>query len=344
MFCNVCKKSDLKTFSKSDAKSKKRLQLGFCNVCGIFQQLEMPSTNDLLNYYSRAYREDYKSTLTPKKKHIWRAGEAALDRLDFLARAAPQNSERQKLLDIGSGGGEFVYLAQRRGYKAEGLEPNLGYANFGARNYDIKILNTDMYSLKSESFDIVTLFHVLEHLPDPLGAVKKIYDLLRPNGIFFVEVPNILQKDASPHNIFFAAHLFYFSSNSLGNILRPYFDLLRIEDKGNIKMILRKSDTADEEICNSYQSARGDYQVFIQRGWLQYFFFGNGWLKPIRKALKWCDELAVYRLQPKQILNVLNRINNRPLDRDCLFLKIRATSYKLLLFFLLGFCGIFFIF
>ena len=59
-------------------------------------------------YYSNEYREDYKKTFTPQKKHVFRAGQLALERIKFLKE---RNIFQGSLLDVGAGGGEFTYLS-----------------------------------------------------------------------------------------------------------------------------------------------------------------------------------------------------------------------------------------
>ena len=108
MNCCLCNSDSLSSLVKRDAKSLEPLELGECGHCGHVQQINMPRTEDLTTYYSHHYRSDYKSVYVPKKKHVHRTGRVALERLDILHAF---QEHRHRLLDVGAGGGEFVYLA-----------------------------------------------------------------------------------------------------------------------------------------------------------------------------------------------------------------------------------------
>lgn len=101
------------------------------------------------------------------------------------------NYKKGKLLDIGCGHGFFLQIAKEAGWDAFGLdlcEPAVEYANS-------KGLNVTNFSLleknyKDEEFDVVTMFYVLEHLPDPLQYLREIYRILKTDGILFLRVPH----------------------------------------------------------------------------------------------------------------------------------------------------------
>lgn len=97
------------------------------------------------------------------------------------------------MLDFGCGKGRFPWLAEQKGWKVMGIETSISRAAFARQSYGLTICN-DYYEsgqIAEEPFDVITMFHVLEHLPDPttlLGAL--VDDNLRPEGLVVVEVPN----------------------------------------------------------------------------------------------------------------------------------------------------------
>jgi 2-polyprenyl-3-methyl-5-hydroxy-6-metoxy-1,4-benzoquinol methylase len=312
LICAACGHSRLKTFARRDAKSRKSLMLGFCSDCGLMQQTEIPRNFDLAEYYSHNYRKDYKKTLVPQLRHVWRAGNAAINRIEFLRKALPGTFDGTILVDVGAGGGEFVYLARKFGFKSRGIEPNVGYSEFARDNYCVEVLTAGIESLERNTADVITLFHVLEHLPSPAMAAKILYSALKDEGVLFVEVPNILQVDASPANIFFRAHLFYFSKSTLCSVMNKYFEPIYSTDKGNLKIVFRKRKVLISENSSIFGYAQDEWLTFAQKGWLQYLTLGNGWKKPFIKLKNNFVELSLFALKPKEILDSIFSIYLQP--------------------------------
>jgi SAM-dependent methyltransferase len=97
------------------------------------------------------------------------------------------------LLDVGTAAGAFVATARQRGWDAEGCEPNGWLADWGRRHYGICIRNGDLFQLdyKESSFDVITLWDVIEHTTDPRRVLDRCRALMRPNGILVVNYPDI---------------------------------------------------------------------------------------------------------------------------------------------------------
>lgn len=140
-------------------------------------------------------------------------------------RHLPTPVEGAKLLDIGSGGGEFVRRAIKLGYMAEGLEFDAQAVAAGLEQ-GLPILHGGLpdTGLPAASYDVVTLSQVIEHLHDPLAALAEIYRLLKPGGFFWLATPNM---DAPGHAQFGAdwrgleppRHLVLFSAQALASAL-----------------------------------------------------------------------------------------------------------------------------
>ena len=280
--------------------------MALCLVCGLVQQSELPSDEELRIYYSHNYRRDYKKTYHPKLKYVRRAGITAVNRISFL-KAHAKFHDGMKLIDIGAGGGEFVYIARRSGLDASGIEPNEGYSEFAVREYGVDIQTAGIDRIEEESADIISLFHVFEHLAHPLDAMEKIANGLKNEGLLFIEVPNILQKDASPHNIYFKAHLFYYSRFTLMSAASRWFEPLFIEDSGNLTALLRKRSTPlTEVILPSRENLASTVEGLKNKGWGQYLFQGGGLIKPLSKLKRAIEESAIGNKSPRQILDELS--------------------------------------
>jgi transcription elongation factor Elf1 len=74
MSCILCEQKNLKIISRTDSKNNSSLNIFLCNVCGMVQQNPIPSEDEVNEYYSSVYRQDYKKTYVPKIKHVFRAG------------------------------------------------------------------------------------------------------------------------------------------------------------------------------------------------------------------------------------------------------------------------------
>jgi SAM-dependent methyltransferase len=130
-----------------------------------------------------------------------------------------------RVLDLGCGGGLFLKLLNELEYDAQGLEPSALFRNFGADYLGLRILDGDIYDYQNGlKFDTVILNSVLEHLEDPIKALREIRkNILAEGGNLIVTVPNIfsleyLTEGLRWHN-FNEDHLWYFSEPSLLYVL-----------------------------------------------------------------------------------------------------------------------------
>jgi 2-polyprenyl-3-methyl-5-hydroxy-6-metoxy-1,4-benzoquinol methylase len=301
--CRLCGGRNGHHIDTKDAKNNEVLSITACKGCGLVQQTSLPSDEDLKIYYSHNYRADYKKSYEPKIKHIHRAGVAAKDRIQFLSTHVSPDFNTS-LLDIGAGGGEFVYLASKAGFNSRGIEPNEGYSYFSKKEYQIDIRTQMLDDLEPESANVITLFHVYEHMAHPFTVMEKISRTLKKGGYLFIEVPNILQNDASPHNIFFKAHLFYFSRYTIASFASQYFNVVKLEDKGNLKVLLQKREFMEENVLYpGDDEVSHTFKRLKEKGWLEYIFVGGGIFKPIRKIKKTIKELSLPNVAPREILD-----------------------------------------
>ena len=134
------------------------------------------------------------------------------------------------LLDIGAGTGDFLKLAKDNGWETKGVEPNEGASNL-AKEKNLEIYET-IDKLSGQTFDVVTLWHVLEHLPDLEVITKQIEALIKPGGTLIVAVPNFKSYDAKYYKNYWAAydtprHLWHFSKTAMRNLFSSSMTLVR---------------------------------------------------------------------------------------------------------------------
>lgn len=293
-----------KLFEARDAKTRGSLEISVCLACGLVQQSTIPEGNDLRQYYSHHYRENYKGVHQPKPKHIFRAARAARDRLGFLSACFTSMGLPlpATLLDVGAGGGEVVYAAGRLGMDASGIEPNLGYSEFARDAYGVRVDTQHLDQAAERRADIVTLFHVLEHMPNPLEVMGLLFRVTKENGWLYIEVPNIEQPDASPSNIFFRAHLLYFSEATLISAASPYFEPVSVDSIGNLRVLFKRRNSPQPLRVPQQKQIQRTLDRLAQKGWLEYLTKGGGLLKPARKVRQYWLESQLKGLTPREIV------------------------------------------
>lgn len=176
--------------------------------------------NDTIDdFYRSTYRRFYKSASKPKWKHTARNAYIAGQRVEMIKSLV---AKRAAVLDIGTGSGELLYVGRKNGFDMQGIEVDQAYAQFGRKSYGAKIINESLRSaiLPEQHFDMVTIFHVLEHLPDPKQALTKITATLKPGGYVLIEVPNIESLDTRFRQKWHPGHLFHFNCATLPALAR----------------------------------------------------------------------------------------------------------------------------
>ena len=279
MSCILCEQKIFKIISRIDSKNNSLLNVVLCRTCGMIQQNPIPSEDEVNEYYSNTYRQDYKKTYIPKIKHVFRAGNLGLDRISFLKNRGVDNG---RLLDVGAGGGEFTYLSNKLGFISQGIEPNVGYSSYAREEYGIKV-ETGQLSDVDGKFNVITMFHALEHIPNPIKVFELLFNLLEKNGYLLIEVPNIETNDASPHNIFFKAHIHYFSESTLISAASKYFDKIDIVSDSNLRVLFKRKKVNGDLILPSFEQVAHTTRRLEKKGWLEYIFKGSGYKKlPLR--------------------------------------------------------------
>ena len=303
IYCNFCNGHDMHRVADTDSKNGGRLDVFLCNKCGLIQQAPLPDEQSLERYYSTHYRVDYKGTRQPRARHVFRSANQAVNRLGFLRRNGLHSGT---LLDIGAGSGEFVAMARKAGYGATGIEPDLGYSEYARSEYSADVVTGKIRDAVG-LHEIVTLFHVLEHLRSPVEAFASLHRLLVPGGRLFIEVPWILSGAISPSNRYFKAHLFYFDVQTLAACASSHFETTDVETNGNLMMLLRARETpAPLEFPPPGYTGEAKRKIDDQ-GWLRYITYGKGWRKPFTKLRCLMEEQRVNGLSGRQILESLQQ-------------------------------------
>jgi len=176
-----------------------------------------PTLDKLGSYYEF---EDYishtdgKRTLFEKMYHFIKR-KAIRDKVSLINSYQPLKG---RILDIGAGTGDFLLVCKNQNWDILGIEPN-DKAKGIALGKGIKFGDT-IEKLESNSFDVITMWHVLEHVPDVEHQVAELKRLLKPSGTIIIAVPNFKSYDAKYYKEFWAAydvprHLWHFSKTAI---------------------------------------------------------------------------------------------------------------------------------
>jgi len=212
-----------------------------CSICGLQYTRPLPTFDELDRLYGDAYYGNTKPAffswdrlrLTLHSTVLWQR------------RRALMNREAGRLLDVGCGDGDFAASMKRRGWEVHGTEFSSAARQLGEAK-EVKVHQGDVASahFPDAFFDVVTLWHVLEHVPDPRAELTEIYRILRPGGLLVIETPNIAsltfqlcKKSWFPLGI--PGHLQHFTPTTLNRFIqRTGFSLIRRQDFHHLDIVL----------------------------------------------------------------------------------------------------------
>lgn len=190
-----------------------------CKNCGIVFLDPFPTQEEMDDYYEEEYRREYGGTSTDVEKYPAYIAKAR-ERLCRIERIIEPKS---LLVEIGCGTGAFLDVARRRVDRVIGVELDDEMRVRIRRRLGVhtvaRLADAD---IPPESVDIITLFHVLEHISDPESYLCELYKFLKPEGNLIIEVPNVDDALVKVYRIpaylnfyFQKAHLYYFSKGAL---------------------------------------------------------------------------------------------------------------------------------
>ncbi len=185
-----------------------------CRHCGLVFQADRPSESELKDYYRESYREWVQGQSEPSSKDRWVQQGRAKNIVHILQPELPRVVRH---LDMGSSSGDLVLqLISTYDCEGIGIEPGDAYREFSAaRGVQAFPFLEDLDPSLEHGFDLVTLSHVLEHLPAPKEALQALRERwLTGDGVILIEVPNLYGHPALE-----VSHLTAYSAQTLTNLL-----------------------------------------------------------------------------------------------------------------------------
>ncbi len=222
--CPICEQDETKLLFKKDS-----LSVVSCRHCSLRY------VNPRIN--RQTLKEGYVETYYPPDK-VERIHQDSMEWLQISERLMELEKQHQgkgRLLDVGCGIGTFLNLAREQGWDSYGIDPSKSGISFAQQEYNLNVKCGDIFdsSFSKAHFDVITLYHVLEHISELNPFLSEIGKLLKPSkkdekaSTLVIEVPNggglqsRLQKAdwpyVHPHD-----HLYYFSSQSLPKLLQKH--------------------------------------------------------------------------------------------------------------------------
>ena len=191
---------------------------------GFLETTPQPSLDKLPDYYKS---EDYISH-TDTQRNLFEKVYHFIRKVSLKKKLRLINSfssEEKNLLDVGCGTGDFLQIAKQNNWNIFGIEPNEQARHIANK----KVINSvfeikQLLKFKPASFDVITLWHVLEHLPNLEDHIVIFKKLLKPKGTLIIAVPNYKSYDATHYKEFWAAydvprHLWHFNKTSISKLV-----------------------------------------------------------------------------------------------------------------------------
>lgn len=155
-----------------------------CESCGYVFDNPRPSSKEITDYYSSPSKYDCWFEMEDERMALWKR----------RYRKINKYKKDGTILDVGTGIGQFLWVVKENFTKCYGTEVSESAVAIAKDKYqlDVKKGGIDEIDFKGTTFDNITLFHVLEHVPDPSSVIGRCYDLLAADGVLYIAVPNEL--------------------------------------------------------------------------------------------------------------------------------------------------------
>jgi len=262
--CPCCNGVDIsKVLSAADhTVSNETFEIWQCNVCTARFTQNVPDKNEIEKYYKS---ENYISHSDTKQGFI--------NSLYHFVRKKTLNGKRKlvekytklsigKILDIGAGTGAFLQVMQKSEWDVTGFEPDETARENAKKLYGLSLQpSEELFNLKAETFDAITLWHVLEHVHELHEYMDQLKKLLKLTGCLFIAIPNYTCYDEKIYKEFWAGydvprHLYHFSPTSITQLLLQHgLQLKEIKpmwyDSFYVSMLSEKYKTGKNNFLNA---------------------------------------------------------------------------------------------
>ncbi len=205
--CPLCNETRFSTFMEVPDYflSGEVFTLSKCLACGMIFTNPRPEPENLGAYYKS---EDYVSHSNTKRGLIFRIYHL-VRKYNFSQKfkLISHLSRGNKILDVGCATGGFLSYFKKRGWDGTGIEPDAQARKMAVEKEGLSVFDEkELTTLLPQSFDVITLWHVLEHVPYPVERLRVLNSLLKDDGLLVVAIPNPASYDATHYGKFWAGY------------------------------------------------------------------------------------------------------------------------------------------
>ncbi len=232
--CPICDGEQFSTFigarDRLESSSIERFQVVQCLRCSFKYTNPRPSENTLPVFYMREGYDPFVSLTARKSPFEFLYSAIRILNLGWKSKiAARWAGSGGRVLDLGCGTGDFLKRLKKNGWQTYGIEADKRAAEFGREKLGIDILTGSIDSIGElpDSFDLVTMWHSLEHMPDLNRTLKLLHPLLTDNSYMLIAIPNCRSLDALIYRDNWVAydlprHLYHFDHKSMAKVLNKH--------------------------------------------------------------------------------------------------------------------------
>ena len=233
--CPVCENKDTKLYLKTKDYflTKEDFNLVQCTTCSFIYTNPVPEINSLFEYYDSPEYSSHKLKKANLFNFIYR--EARKQNLRNKYKIVTNYTAKGSILDVGCGTGEYLKYFREKGWKATGIEPVDSARKFAYENYKLNVYpENKLNHFAKEKFDVITLWHVLEHVYNINERLEQLKKILNPDGYLVIAVPNIESYDSIYYGKYWSAldvprHLYHFSNETLKRLINKHsFEVVSI--------------------------------------------------------------------------------------------------------------------
>jgi 2-polyprenyl-3-methyl-5-hydroxy-6-metoxy-1,4-benzoquinol methylase len=265
--CPICLSESFHNFLQTSDHflTKESFHVVECDSCGFRFTNPRPSSEELSSFYES---KEYISHSNEKRGILNKVYQSV--RKYTIAgkfKIINQHKKPGNILDIGCGTGEFLHYMQSKSWNVTGIEPGENARRYAIRNYKLNVQpESYLSSLPPASFDVITLWHVLEHVPLLRERMKDVHSLLKNDGLLIVAVPDCSSWDAGYYGEFWAAwdlprHLYHFTKSTM-------LKLAEVSSFNLIKNLPMKFDAYYVSLLSEkYKNGNASYLKAIRNGY-----------------------------------------------------------------------------